>query len=314
MKSRTFGQLIDLHLKGKLPPKVAKKVDEWEQHLGKEDFPGEWTEDDKENLKQRILKKTQQGGKVVYMTAYRIAASILLVAVTSYIIWNVWFRQAAMQVVTSIAGVTTKVKLKDGSIVWLKGESSLSYDDDFSDGRYVILKGEALFEVARDPNRAFTIDCGDVTAQVLGTSFNIKTKEDNNIEVLVLTGKVKVSSPDNEQGMAVLPNEKAIYYDKEDLLVKETAEKIEATTAVAGTEYHMAFDEAKVKDVVQRIEKKFDVTVTMNDPQLGGCNFTGDLTDHSLEQTLQLMAGALNFKYEIAGSKVTLQGGGDQCK
>lgn len=310
MNMQQFDRLLDLYLQGRLSPEMHARLEKWLDQYGDDDLPDDRTEEEKEALRQRILQKTsRQGGKVVRMTVYRVAASILLVAVTSYMIWNVWFRQAAMNMVTSL-GVTTKHILKDGSIVWLKGESSLAYADNFTDERYVILKGEALFEVARDPSRPFTIDCGDVTTQVLGTSFNIKTKEDNNIEVLVLTGKVKVSSPDNEQGIAVLPNEKAIYYDKEELLVKENAKEAEATTAVAGTEYNMHFEDEPVRDVLERIEKKFDVSFVMEDnSKLDKCRFTADLTDQTLEWTLALMVETLKFEYTVEGRNITVKGG-----
>lgn len=101
----------------------------------------------------------------------------------------------------------SKVILPDGSIVWLKAYSKLSYPEQFSDtNREVKLEGEALFEVAENPKKPFVITCGELKTTVLGTSFNIRANR-KDIEVNVLTGKVALSSEYSDSNMILLPNE-----------------------------------------------------------------------------------------------------------
>ena len=94
--------------------------------------------------------------------------------------------------VTAIAEVRS-VNLDDGTVVLLGADSAIAvrYHDA---GRGVrLLKGEAFFEVARDPQRPFTVVARDVDVTVLGTSFNVRLADDG-AEVAVTTGVVQVAN------------------------------------------------------------------------------------------------------------------------
>ena len=77
--------------------------------------------------------------------------------------------------------------------------------------RNVWLKGEAFFEVAKNPNKPFKVYAHGTTTQVVGTSFNIRAL-DSAREVLltVVTGKVWFSSDNNKSKKLILsPGRKA---------------------------------------------------------------------------------------------------------
>ena len=84
--------------------------------------------------------------------------------------------------------------LEDGSSVKLTPNSTLSYPKRFaSDKREVYLSGEALFVVAKNPEKPFLVYYNDIVTRVLGTSFTIKTNSvTKDLEVSVITGKVHV--------------------------------------------------------------------------------------------------------------------------
>ena len=54
-------------------------------------------------------------------------------------------------------GETFKLKLPDGSMIWLNAASSLTYQPDLLEGgrRMVLLRGEAYFEIAKDAEHPF---------------------------------------------------------------------------------------------------------------------------------------------------------------
>jgi transmembrane sensor len=249
----------------------------------------------------------------------RIAASILLVAVFSYLFVQYFggtvpgesTRTARLEnYLVSTSDEVTKVLLPDGSIVWLKRNSTLSYPPGFSgDQRQVTLDGEALFEVARDEAHPFVIACGDITTTVLGTSFNIRSGKDN-IEVLVLTGKVAVHSTHEKNPVVVLPNEKIVYNAAVNNLTKATAGATEKESTITGTGYNMNFEDTAMDEVVRRIEEKFQVRVTLGNSSLGRCIITADFTGQSLNKTLDLITQALGFHYTIDEKNVIITGDG----
>ena len=106
-------------------------------------------------------------------------------------------------VVSTPAATTTLVTLSDGTRVMLNANSTLEYPASFDDaeGREVRLKGEAHFEVTKNPHRPFVVKAGEMQTQVLGTIFDVKAYRKDAPKVTLMEGKVKVSNADTEVEM-----------------------------------------------------------------------------------------------------------------
>lgn len=103
-------------------------------------------------------------------------------------------------VVSTPAATTTLVTLSDGTRVMLNANSMLEYPASFDDAevREVRLKGEAHFEVTKNPHRPFVVKAGEMQTQVLGTIFDVKAYRKDAPKVTLMQGKVKVSNADTE--------------------------------------------------------------------------------------------------------------------
>ena len=103
-------------------------------------------------------------------------------------------------VVSTPAATTTLVTLSDGTRVMLNANSTLEYPASFDDAevREVRLKGEAHFEVTKNPHRPFVVKAGEMQTQVLGTVFDVKAYRKDAPKVTLMQGKVKVSNADTE--------------------------------------------------------------------------------------------------------------------
>ena len=106
-------------------------------------------------------------------------------------------------VVSTPAATTTLVTLSDGTKVMLNANSTLGYPASFDDAevREVRLKGEAHFEVTKNPHRPFVVKAGEMQTQVLGTIFDVKAYRKDAPKVTLMQGKVKVSNADTEVEM-----------------------------------------------------------------------------------------------------------------
>lgn len=106
-------------------------------------------------------------------------------------------------VVSTPAAATTLVTLSDGTRVMLNANSTLEYPASFDDAevREVRLKGEAHFEVTKNPHRPFVVKAGEMQTQVLGTIFDVKAYRKDAPKVTLMEGKVKVSNADTEVEM-----------------------------------------------------------------------------------------------------------------
>ncbi|MEI9918157.1 MAG: FecR family protein [Bacteroidota bacterium] len=311
MDENEYKKILDDYLAGKLSEEKEKQIDQWLEaiKLQEEEEGIPWSEARQNKLLEAIHHKMEIPVRPLYTRQWvKIAAVWIIFMVAAVSLWTVLKPVDVLTVTTS--GSLTKTILADGTIVWLKANSTLSYPTGFEGStRDVTLQGgEALFEVAKDARHPFIIQCGDLTATVLGTSFNIKTGKEH-IEVTVLTGKVGLTSRYDKQGITVSANEKAKYNAEHHQIAKVVMQRDEITQIVRSTDYSMSFDRTTVHDIVKRIERKFNVQVSMDGNTLDLCTITADFTDQSLETTLASIADVFDFQYVIQGSHVTIRGG-----
>ena len=310
------------YLEGEASEQERTKIEAWLDVMKTKNTTDlELSKEDEENLFRKITKKAnnmdevisflpKQDKKTDISQVMQIAAGLLILISVSYVVWNFANKDSDKLKVTSINGIE-KIILNDGTLVWLHKGSSVTYFEKQQDGvRQAQLQGEALFEVAKDPSHPFIIKCGDVSLKVLGTSFSVKTNNDS-LQLIVLTGKVNLSTNTNKEGINVEPNEKAIY-TKNGRVEKTQLHQTEISTITANTEYNMQFNNTSMQEVAEKISKKFNVEVNINSKQATDCRITADFTDHSLESTLKLITEVLDVSYTQEGNVITISGTG--CK
>lgn len=98
------------------------------------------------------------------------------------------------QLATAV-GEQKTISLPDGSTIQLNTDGALIVDYDRDAREIRLSKGEAHFNVARDPDRPFTVltDNGSVTA--VGTAFTVRLRDNAALEVTVAEGRVALLAP-----------------------------------------------------------------------------------------------------------------------
>lgn len=322
MNEEQFKQLIARYQSGKATDAEIRLLENWIESRAHGDLYTKLTAEEKGHIKDNVRRKlkhritanhTHDRPNTLATWVMRTAATVLLLILSSYFVWQ-WAKTAKTaapdMLQASASGSNKKVILTDGTLIWLKPNSILTYPSLFEGTeRHVSITGEALFEVAKDAAHPFIIQCGDLNAKVLGTSFNIKS-DNGNIEVTVLTGKVSLYSFDHKHDLIVTANEKAVYNEGQDLIAKVELKKEEADRTVQGTEYSMDFEDTPMKEIIPRIERKFNVTITMEHDRMEKCRITADLTDQSLDRALGMISRSLGFEYDIKNAVVNMRGNG----
>ena len=322
MEKTDFDKLLDRYVTGEVSEAERIKIEAWldvmkaekgnDLHLSKED---------EEMLFQKIKSSSDNLDEVISFrpenyrprsffrkNGFRIAATLLLVAIASFLVLLIIDRDQAVLERTATAE-TERLVLYDGSIVWLTRGSRLTYQRKSGpEIRHAELEGEGFFEVAKDPDRPFMVACGGMTVRVVGTSFNLKTGAEH-IELEVLTGRVNLSSPADITGVDVSPREKVIY-SKDGIVEKFTLEESEVQAIIESTDYDMRFSNTTMGEVFEKIEKKFDVKVMVENTTVNRCRMTADFTDQSLEKTMSMIADLLDIEYRIVKNEVTVSGKG----
>ncbi len=117
-----------------------------------------------------------------------VAASFALVALI-FAFWKM--PAAATNAFETEIGENRSVALADGSIISLGGDTRIEVAMSENVRAIELVRGEALFKVAKDSARPFKVRAGDATIIAVGTEFNVERDSDRAV-VSVTEGRVVV--------------------------------------------------------------------------------------------------------------------------
>lgn len=224
----------------------------------------------------------------------RVAAILFIPLLTAFLIQqfstrddNVAQMMQFMEIRTN-PGMTTSVVLPDSTIVYLNSESSLSYPICFNENlREVTLKGEAYFEVAKDPERHFVVSTiHQSQIEVLGTHFNIEAYENNdNVVTTLVEGKVNFLFKQNKQTRKIVlkPGERLTYNSKEDK-VRLCATSCESE--ISWKDGKIVLKDTPLREALRMLEKRYHVQFMIKNEKGLDDTFTGTFTNERLERIL----------------------------
>ncbi len=149
---------------------------------------------DKFRAKANIVQEPIKNTKVIPLVPKQwlsIAAGLVLLLTATFIFWP-----EAPKFETTMASVESSViKMIDGSVINLDKNSEVTYPVNYDglDERYIVLTGNATFDVAHNPNMPFRVLKDDLLIEVLGTEFTLTGGDNGNIEVENHEGSVRAS-------------------------------------------------------------------------------------------------------------------------
>jgi transmembrane sensor len=233
-------------------------------------------------------------GRIQFSPMLRIAASIALILAISIpvLFYGVIRDNNKDSVIHHLAeeGVST-VNLPDGSRVYLNEGSEISYSKAFKNQREVELTGEAFFEVMSDPLNPFTVHSGEVLVSVLGTSFNVKqVEQSSDMEVYVLTGKVRVSLENTEQFIQLEPEE--FGYVKNSSLSSSNQED---PNYISWKTKDFKFVNSALIEVLQELEESYHVEIHTDELDLSDMRITTSYSGQSIDAILETIGTAFEM-------------------
>ena len=164
----------------------------------------------RDQLLDNVMRKSST---VRWQTSWQwVAAAFLALCIGSTLLLYVTHRPDSTKLLTvqnnESEGALVQT-LEDGSTVYLGANTLLHYPLHFNgEKREVSLTGNAMFDIARNPQKPFVIETKNIQVEVLGTAFNIQTIADGRFQLSVLRGKVKVSNKTNGEVVFVKAGER----------------------------------------------------------------------------------------------------------
>jgi len=176
-------------------------------------------------------------------------------------------------------GKKARVKLSDGSQIWINAGSRIIFPSQFSKNRReVYLIGEAYFEVAHNPKKPFLVKTSTVSVRVLGTSFNVSSYPDDDFVSAVLKeGKIRMEENDAgyfDTKVELRPNQIAIFKkDGNGIQVHETKHEL-YTIWKDGL---LNFEGEELNSLITKVERFYNISLELKNPELGEERITGKL-------------------------------------
>lgn len=258
-------------------------------------------------LRLRLAPLEAGRKRSVFLKALPYAASVCLLVAAGLFLAKT-LRKADEAFLTASADAEVKeLVLPDGTKVWLNAFSSLSYPVAFGeDVRTVRLRGEAYFEVTKDPDRPFIVSSEGMDVKVLGTSFNFNTCVDGDVEeVALIQGRVQACGRRDEGKITLIPGQKAIL-DKGNgqMLVEQAPAELDAV-------WHDAlipFRNANIETIARALERFYPVKIFIGADVDRKATYSGIIGRHdSLDSVLSALTYSIPVKYVVSGRSVYLE-------
>lgn len=202
-----------------------------------------------------------------------------------------------------------QVALSDGTIVRLNTGGAV--EERFTPGerRVVLARGEAHFEVTKNPARPFIVVAGTVEVRAVGTAFNVNLQSAA-VDVLVTEGVVQVRTPGEaapgREPVAALPllnrGERAVVallpVSPKLAVVVTTADAGEMERALKWQEPLLRLRGSTLTEVAAEFQRRTGRRVVFADPSLADLRVGGRFRADDAEGFAHLLATTLDLEAE----------------
>jgi transmembrane sensor len=208
--------------------------------------------------------------------------------------------------------------LPDGSLVRLGKSGKLFFAPEWGHSkarREVFLRGEAYFDIRKDPLVPFYVYTDQVVIKALGTSFIVRSVQpEHRTTVTVVTGAVSVSRQEDQYahpaadpataGMIFLPNQQAIYDQEADRLSRMLAGMPEQLGERSDS--FLVFRETPIREVFGRLKELYGIPIQYNEDIAGRCVVTATLRNESYFDKLTIICKAIGGSYEVIDGSIVV--------
>lgn len=226
----------------------------------------------------------------------KVAATVILVSLISLLL----FRKSETQLTANNKVITET--LPDGSVVTLNKNSSLTYSSSIlgKKRRVELAKGEVFFNVKPDKSKPFIISSGEVSVEVVGTSFNVKHKG-STTEVIVETGIVKVS--EGSETVVLHAGDKVFVDSQQRLQVEKSTDQLHnyyrSNIFVANN--------TPLWRVVEILNEAYNARIIIENPELRQLTLTTTFKNESLAETLRIISETFNISVTQKDNQIILK-------
>lgn len=196
--------------------------------------------------------------------------------------------------------------LPDGSVIWLNSHTSVRTDQHFGrrNRELCLDAGEAFVDVKQDEELPFLLKAGEVSVEVLGTSFNVKARPGEPvIRIAVASGSVRVNK--DNRPLQQLGRDDELVYNKQ--YASFSMYKTEADKVSGWKNGGLFMDDVSFPEFVSALQQRYNVAIVYPQETLQQQKIhIYILPGQQLSSVLETIRSIYNIQYSISGNKVTI--------
>lgn len=204
-------------------------------------------------------------------------------------------------------GQQLETQLSDGSSVTLNANSRIYYYK--LEPRKIWLDGEAYFEVKKleDTHQRFQVFTNDLLVTVLGTSFNVNTRNEQT-KVYLEEGTVTLNPVDTSDQEIVMKPGDVIAYSKKSNQLEQEREETAALENTSWKEGALIFKDTPLMEALFQIEDIYGIQFVIQTEELRDETISGGVPIRDLEVTLSTLSEIYGIQMKSAGKRYFVSG------
>jgi transmembrane sensor len=236
-------------------------------------------------------------------------------------VWLHWQRG----VYSTEVGEQRSITLDDGSAVELNARSRLRVRFNEGQRSVELVAGQALFHVAKDPNRPFVVQSGETRVRAVGTQFDVYRKLNGTV-ITVVEGRVAVAVPPAQSTSVSRKTPTGTSNDRDEVLLRAGEQlvvgsgapaRIEAerkphrtnvAVATAWTQKRLVFDGTPLREVVEEFNRYNRRQLVIRDPSLYEFHVSGAFPSTDSARMLDILRRRFGVVLKESGDKIEILG------
>jgi ferric-dicitrate binding protein FerR (iron transport regulator) len=237
----------------------------------------------------------------------RLSAAAVFLGIMAVAFW-LWRPLSNSVKIHTAYGEQRMITLPDESTVKLNANSSIRFFEDWEEEsvRKVWLEGEAYFQVRKDveTERKFQVITRDLTVEVLGTIFNVNTREEAT-EVFLEEGKVHVDLERSEDDLMMDPGELVTYSVKTRQPQKRKVVQEEAPASWKdGT---IILQKASLRYIIEKMEEIYGISTRVENEILLNRTFNFPMPVDNLDTAFLLLQESTGLVMERKADELIIK-------
>lgn len=198
-----------------------------------------------------------------------------------------------------------KVRLADGTLVYLNSATRMKYPVKFDEKeRKVYLSGEAYFEVAKDPERPFFVEMEGVEVRVYGTSFNVNTHQEGNIQTVLVKGSIGVKVLSSGMESMIRPGQMAEFKQGN---TKVDVKDVNVAVYTDWKDGIFRFENQRLEDILTVLSNWYDVDVFYQTASVKELHFSGYMERYKdVSVILEVITLSTGVTFSIQGKTIVV--------